>query len=232
MNTFGKLTVVLSAVALAACTGGTTPTDTGMNSDTTPQDAAADATPTDSQPGDAQVCVGHQPPANSPWCAMSGCPFRPVSLPRCDGAGNYDFYGPEFCGASATVLVVAAGWCVPCMMEAPMIESEITQGYAARGVRVLTVYAQNPDGSTPTPDHCMGWQTGTQRPSSSPRGPLTSTMLMDPDGLTQVYTPMNAFPSNVVIDGNGNIYDVIYGVERGLTTLTSDLDAILQAEGR
>ena len=43
--------------------------------------------------------------------------------------------------------------------------------------------------------------------------------------------PGNAFPSNVVIDQNGNIYDVLYGSESGLTTLTSDLDAILATQG-
>lgn len=103
-----------------------------------------------------------------------------------------------------------------------MIEQLITQGYADRGVRVVTVYAQNPDGSTPDDTNCNHWKSSFH---------LTSHMTRDPMGSTQRYVPGNAFPSNVVIDQNGNIYDVLYGAERGLTTITSDLDAILAAQG-
>jgi thiol-disulfide isomerase/thioredoxin len=170
------------------------------------------------------VCSGHQPPANAQYCSMIGCPFRPVTLPGCDTSETpYEFYGSDFCTATATVLIVSAGWCVPCMMEAPMIEQLITEGYASRGVRVITVYAQNPDGSTPTPTHCNMW--------ASAYG-LTSHLTIDPQGLTNVYTPGNAFPSNLVIDQNGNIYDIGYGLDTGLTAMRADLDAILQAQGR
>jgi hypothetical protein len=117
-------------------------------------------------------------------------------------------------------MVISAGWCGPCMMEAPEIESMVTQAYHDRHVRVLTVYAQNPDGSTPDNAHCTNWKNAYH---------LTSRMLRDPMGLTQVYTPMNAFPSNLVIDQNGNIADVITGADLG--TMTADLDAILMAQG-
>ncbi len=210
-----KLSAVLASLALGACSPPVT--NTG---DTATQDAVSqDTTPADTGP----TCVSTQPPANSPWCAMTGCPFRPVSLPLCDGTGDYEFYGPDYCNTTATLLVVSAGWCVPCMQEAPMIEQLITQGYGDRGVRVITVYAQNPDGSTPDNTHCNMWKNAYH---------LSSHMVTDPAGLTQIYTPMNAFPSNVIIDQNGNIYDVLYGTERGLTTMTSDLDAILAAQGR
>jgi hypothetical protein len=162
---------------------------------------------------------------------MMGCSFRGANLPRCDGAADYDFYGPEFCDASATLLVFAAGWSVPCMMDAPFIESEITQAYASRGVRVLTVYMQNPDGGPPSADHCMGWQTGAERPSSMPHGSLSNTMLMDPGGVTQVYTPGNAFPWYLVIDQRGHIVDV-RSSENALANLIADLNALLALEGR
>jgi len=98
-----------------------------------------------------------------------------------------------------------------------MIEHLITQAYADRHVRVITVYAQNPDGSTPDDINCNHWRNAYH---------LTSFMTRDPMGATQRYVPGNAFPSNVVIDQHGNIYDVLYGSESGLTTLTNDLDAI------
>jgi thiol-disulfide isomerase/thioredoxin len=217
-----KLSFVIAAFSLAgACAPATNQNgDSGNDAQST-----ADATPSDdAAPADSSAaCVSTMPPDNSPWCAMTGCPFRPVSLPQCDGSGDYDFYGPDYCQATATVMVISAGWCVPCQMEAPMIQSLITEDYADRGVRVITVYAQNPDGSTPDDTNCTHWKTQFH---------LTSHMLRDPNGLTQVYVPMNAFPSNVIIDQNGNIYDVLYGTERGLSTMVSDVEAVVSAQGR
>ena len=215
MNYSIKLSVVLASLALGACGPAATSQDAGtdvlMSQDTAPADVA---------PADAQACVSTVPPA--PYCAMSACAFAPVSLPLCDGSGNYDFYGADYCGVTATVMVISAGWCVPCMQEAPMIQHLITEAYADRHVRVITVYAQNPDGSTPDDVNCNHWRNAYH---------LTSTMTRDPMGATQRYVPGNAFPSNVVIDQHGNIYDVLYGSESGLTTLTSDLDAILATQG-
>lgn len=211
-----KFSVLIAAFAFA---GACAPTPT--NNDVQSQDAAqtTDTPPADTGP----ACTGTQPPAGSTYCAMPGCPFRPVSLPLCDGSGDYAFYGEDYCQTTATVMVISAGWCVPCQMEAPMIQSLITDAYADRGVRVITVYAQNPNGGTPDDTNCNNWRT---------RFHLTSHMTRDPNGLTQVYTPMNAFPSNLVIDQNGNIFDVLYGSESGLTTMVSDVDAILASQGR
>ena len=211
------LPVILASMAFTACGS-----NTGVHDAGTDVVSSNDTTPADSTSADTQACVSTAPPPNSAYCAMSGCAFAPVSLPHCDGSGNYDFYGPDYCGVRATVMVISAGWCVPCMIEAPMIQSIITEGYADRGVRVITVYAQNPDGSTPDDTNCNNWRTAYH---------LTSHMTRDPMGATQRYVPGNAFPSNVVIDQHGNIYDVIYGSETGLTTLTSDLDAILASQG-
>ena len=212
-----SLVAAITTLGFTACAPPAVTPDAGADV-FSPSDTAS----VDSPPTDTQACVSTIPPAGSAYCAMNGCPFAPVSLPLCDGTGNYDFYGSDYCGARATVVVISAGWCVPCMQEAPMIESIVTQGYAARGVRVITVYAQNPDGSTPDDTNCNHWRTAYH---------LTSHMTRDPSGATQRYVPGNAFPSNMVIDQNGNIYDVLYGSERGLSTLTSDLDAILAAQG-
>jgi thiol-disulfide isomerase/thioredoxin len=215
-----KLSFVIAAFSLmGACAPPANQNDSGSD------DASAqDATPEDSTPADTgPSCVSTVPPDNSPFCAMTGCPFAPVSLPQCDGTGNYDFYGPDYCQSTATVMVISAGWCVPCQMEAPMIQSLITEDFADRGVRVITVYAQNPDGSTPDDTNCTHWKNQFH---------LTSHMLRDPNGDTQRYVPMNAFPSNVIIDQNGNIYDVLYGTERGLSTMVSDVEAVVSAQGR
>lgn len=215
MNFPTKLSLVITSAALGACSAPLPVVDAGTDV----------ATVQDTPPAvDAPVCVTTVPPPGSPWCAMNGCPFRPLTLPSCDGRGGYAFYETDYCAATVTVMVIVAGWCQPCMIEAPMIERLVTQGYADRGVRVITVYAQNPDGSAPTDDmYCLRWRDQFH---------LTSHMTRDPQGLTNVYTPGNAFPSNVIVDQNGNIYDVMYGTERGLSTLTSDIDAVLAAEGR
>jgi hypothetical protein len=116
------------------------------------------------------------------------------------------------------------------MQEAPMIEQQITQGYGPRGVRVINVYAQNPDGSTPTLNHCQGWVTGAERSPSQPA--LTSHVVMDPQGLTQAYLPTmgQGFPTSIVVDNTGTINDVVVGGD--LARVTGDLDAILQTLGR
>jgi hypothetical protein len=210
-------------LALAACGGAATPDDIGTRDGgfATPDVASLDS---------GLGCNAAPQSPNAQYCATVGCSFRPLTLPRCDGTGDYEFYGPEFCHASVTVVVLVGGWSVPDMMEAPMIESMITQAYASRGVRVLTVYVQDPDGSPPTAAHCIGWQNGTERPSSSPNVPLTSTMLMDPDGLLASYTPSYTLTPIFVIDERGIYVDMPF--ELPLAELRYDVDSILAMEGR
>lgn len=165
------------------------------------------------------ACQAHVPSGN--FCSMEGCNFRPLSLPQCDtdtpGSTNYDFYNADFCSNQLTLLVVAAGWCNPCMQEAPMIENLITSSpdYAGK-VRVLSVMFQNADFSTPTCSFAMQWRT---------RFGLTSHMMVDPHGSTAVYYPSMAFPANLLINGDGQIVYRAYGTSAGL----SDLQAAIQA---
>jgi thiol-disulfide isomerase/thioredoxin len=160
------------------------------------------------------------PPLNN-LCSMEGCDFAPVTLPSCSAdGGEVIFYDPtSFCGVQATLLVIAAGWCVPCQMEAPMIEQLITAAPEYQGrVRVITVIGQNPDYSAPTPAFCRTWQS---------RYRLTSTMAIDPMGVTQRYFPNMAFPANLIIDAHGRIRYRTYGTSRGLTELRAALDDVL-----
>ena len=200
------------------------PGDAGTGDGTTevgsPTDAMMDVALTDSS--DAAMCRSSMPPSTANFCATKGCALAPLSVPLCDGSGTYSYYTNDYCDASATVISIVAGWCVPAEMEASMIETMITQGYAGRGVRVITVYAQAPDGSTPTAAQCLTWQTTYS---------LTSHMTFDTMGVTNVFTPGNAFPANVVVDEKGDIYDIVYGTSSSLTTLDSDLNSVLTSEG-
>ena len=83
-----------------------------------PADASAPATDS------GQACAR---PALNNQCSMEGCDFASLQLPYCqpDG-GNFDFYGPTFCGNQVTLVVISAGWCVPCQMEAAQIQAENT----------------------------------------------------------------------------------------------------------
>ena len=197
---------VVAAISMTACGPGARPADAS-------RDTAVTA------PADAAVCIGSQP-TNENYCSMPSCPFQPLSLPSCDMPGtNYSFYGSDLCQTSATLIVISAGWCVPCQREAPIIQRDITAAYAARGVRVISVYAQNVDAGTPTINECTAWRD---------RYRLTSHMVIDPAGLTARWTPMNAFPTNIIVDQNGIIYDVIYGSD--LPRITDDLNAVLAAQ--
>ena len=173
MKYSSSLFVTIATLALAACGTATTQdagTDVVMSQDTAPADVT---------PADAQACVSTVPPANAPYCAMSGCPFAPLSLPLCDASGNYDFYGSDYCGVRATVMVISAGWCVPCMQEAPMIQHLITEAYADRGVRDHGVRAESRR-RTPDDINCNHWRTAYH---------LTSHMTRDPSGATSATCP-------------------------------------------
>jgi thiol-disulfide isomerase/thioredoxin len=208
-----KLPFALAAFALGACGTPMVTNDSGNDQ--------PDSTPSDAAPADASTDTGVcQQPALPNLCSMENCDFAPFTLPSCAAeGGNVQFYDQSFCEAEATLLVIAAGWCVPCQMEAPMIEQLITQAEEYQGkVRVISVIGQNPDYSEPTPAFCRTWQN---------RYHLTSHMAIDPTGLTQRYFPDMAFPANLIIDRHGRIRYRTYGTSRGLTELRAALDDVL-----
>lgn len=208
-----KVSVLLTTLALASC--NTAPAAT-TDADSRSTDAAVDA-PTTGGDGGSSSC---QMPELTNLCSMEGCHFAPITLPSCaQEGGEVVFYDQQFCSVEATLVVIAAGWCVPCQIEAPMIEELITSAPEYQGrVRVITVISQNADYSPPTPAFCRSWQN---------RYGLTSIMAYDPMGLTQRYFPNMAYPANLIVDRRGRIRYRTYGTSRGLNELRAALDEVL-----
>lgn len=206
-----KYSIALTALGLLACSPAPQPpADGGSN------DAAPEASMPEDASNDVQATSCSYPPG--PYGSDEGRLFRPFVLPNCDGSGDFHFDDQSFCDASATVIVIAAGWCRPCQIEAPMIQELITEGYRDRGVRVITVYFQNPDYSPPTMRYCNQWRDSFG---------LTNTMVIDPMGVTQIYVPGLAFPANLIVDRHGRIRYRQYGTSSGLSDLRDALDAVL-----
>jgi|LNFM01.1.fsa_nt_gb thiol-disulfide isomerase/thioredoxin len=205
MNTLRSLITgaALSALVGIGCAPATMqPTDSGVGgSDASAAEAGTCRAPTIAEP-----------------CSMEGCKFAPLNLPYCDGSGEFDFYGQTFCSARVTLVVISAGWCVPCQQEAAEMEREIVQPYAGR-VRVVTVYSQGVTRpSVATASACMAWKN---------RYRLTSHMLLDANEIASRYFPNQAFPANLIIDGDGTIRHRVYGTSRGLQSLKDQIDGLL-----
>lgn len=201
-----RIVSVLSlALALAAC---------GSNPPATPD---AGITLTDS--GDGRACPLPMGTDEAPIGTSRGLTLRPFTLLRCDGT-PYELYGEAegFCDASFTVITLAAGWCVPCQMEAELLQSNIADAYADRGVRVVQVMLQNPDGTAATPEFCQNWVDTYD---------LRFPEVLDPDGTTWVFAPDNALPATVIIDSAGIIRYREYGTTANLSSLTAALDRLL-----
>ena len=158
------------------------------------------------------------PPA-APYGTSQGRKLRPFTLNRCDGT-PYEFYGEAegFCDASFTVLTIAAGWCQPCHQEAALIEANIAQAYADRGVRVVQVMIQDPGPAPPTAAYCQQWVDMYG---------LTFPELVDPTQITNVYFPDNALPATLIVDSTGTIVHHEVGVSNELETITAALDRLL-----
>lgn len=152
-------------------------------------------------------------PYGSRICAR----FEPFTLQRCDGT-DWHFDGDDFFDAPATVIIISAGWCVPCQMEAAILERELIQPYADRHVRFVQLMVQNPDRRAVTGAFCQTWVD---------RYGLTFPELMDPDFISQPFVPMTAFPGNVIVDRQGRIRFREYGTSAGLGNIKTALDNIL-----
>lgn len=179
-------------------------------------DAATTDTATDAAP-DVPLPACVTPDTAS--CVNVGCRFAPAILRSCDpGEAELPVYGADFCERRATLIVIVAGWCPPNMAEAPEIERYITQGYAARGVRVITVVVQKPDRSVADAAFCNAWRSNYS---------LTSTMATDPRMATGRYFPDMTLPSNMIVDRQGTIRWRTNGTSAGLAAMRAALDEVL-----
>ena len=195
--TYGALTI---AAVLVGC-GGNPPAMMGN-----------DAGPTGS--GDSGPALCGDPGA--PYGTSEGSHFLPFTLNRCDGT-PFEFYADGYCDSSLTVVSIAAGWCGPCRMEAPLLR-QIEADYRDQGVRVLSIIIQNNSFGEPSPSFCNGWvsEYSFEHPT-----------LLDPTQETQIYLPMGALPATLVVDAAGTIRHREYGVSANLASLRGTLDTLL-----
>ncbi|MDQ3031400.1 MAG: TlpA family protein disulfide reductase [Myxococcota bacterium] len=201
-----RIVSILSlAMALAAC--GSSPPAT-PDSGIALQDS-----------GDGRACPLPEGTEANPIGTSLNRTLRAFTLNRCDGT-PYEFYGEAegFCEASFTVITLAAGWCVPCQMEAALLQSNVADAYADRDVRVVQVMLQNPDGTAATPAFCQDWVDTYD---------LRFPEVLDPDGTTWIFAPDNALPATVIVDSAGVIRYREYGTTANLSSLTAALDRLL-----
>jgi hypothetical protein len=141
------------------------------------------------------MCVGTAPTVG--FCSNPGaCAFQAPDTTSCETRSAYNFYGAEHCAARATLIVVGAGWCGACQTEAPQVESQITQPYRSRGVRVISLLTENSDRSPATVDFGLRWQS---------RFGLSSRMVVDPTRSITRRVRLNAYPFVVLIDRRGRL---------------------------
>lgn len=188
-----------------------------------------DSPAADPDAGNTEADAGQQADAG-PVCGDPGTGygtslgrnFRPFTLPACDDT-PFDFYGEEegFCDARFTLVTAAAGWCVPCQIEAAETEEYINAVYGPQGVRVVVVYIQDEGYNTPDASDCANWK--------STYG-LSNPVLYDAAQVTNAYFPAGALPSNLIVDSKGVIVHREYGVSQTLETIRAKLDQLLAAD--
>jgi hypothetical protein len=201
MRTSLILTTTFAALAIVGCDNpASSDSDSGILGDASNPSAACDY-------------------PRSGYGTSEGSNFMPFTLNRCDGT-PFEFYGEEegFCDAKFTLVTAAAGWCVPCQMEAAMTEELINEVYGPRGVRVVVVYIQDANYDTPDGEDCQGWKDTYG---------LSNPVLYDPEQVTNAYFPAGSIPANLIVDSNGVIVHREYGVSEELQTIRATLDQLL-----
>jgi thiol-disulfide isomerase/thioredoxin len=200
---------ILITIAVLAC--GCEPRTEDQDAGIQLPDAGSqeDAGPTCGDPGDG-------------YGTSLGTNFLPFTLDRCDGT-PFEFYGEEegFCDTRFTLVTAAAGWCVPCQMEAALTEELINEAYGPLGVRVVVVYIQDASYATPDGEDCQGWQDTYG---------LSNPVVYDPAQETNLYFPAGSIPANLIVDSHGVIVHREYGVSPQLETIRAKLDQLLAGE--
>ncbi|MEM9071211.1 MAG: redoxin family protein [Myxococcota bacterium] len=154
-----------------------------------------------------------------PYGTRAGRILEPFTLDQCDGT-SYSFVNEDFCDPShrLTVISIAAGWCMPCIIESQQLTEEITERYRADGVRVIQILTQDQNFREPTQDFCSTWVE---------RFNLTNVELIDPAQITNIYFPDNALPSTIIVDSTGTIRFRENGAADGLLSLRSKIEEFL-----
>jgi thiol-disulfide isomerase/thioredoxin len=215
-----RTTILLSALMmLAACGDDATGTpDAGPGG----SDAGgmADSGPGTDAGGGGLSCADRVP--ERPFGTAAGYRMEPFMLQDCNG-DEYEFYNEDYCESSITVVSIAAGWCMPCIMESMQLEAEINDRYAAQNVRVVQIIVQKEDGSQPDLAYCTNWVN---------RFGLSNVELIDPLQVTNIYFPDGVLPSTIIVDDTGTIRFRENGATDGLTSLRARIEEVLMQMGR
>lgn len=198
----------LVAFALAGC--GSDPA--------TPADSGTQNPPADSgvQPPPADVpSAAAYPPG--PYGSEINQRLRPFTLNTCDNT-PWSFAGENWENSSMTVIIISAGWCVPCQREAAQIQGQLVEPYRDRGVRVVGVLVQDAQRNAITPSFCNTWVT---------RYNMQIPMLQDPRFVLQPFVPNAAFPGNLIVDRQGRIRWRQYGTDMSLSAIRAAIDEVL-----
>ncbi len=209
---------VMAPLALAACSGDSTP-EPGPDAG---QQIAVDSGATEQDSGVSAIDAGQEPTCGDPgepYGTSQGSRFFPFTLNDCDG-NPYEFYGESegYCETSFTVVTMAAGWCGPCRLEAELLQEQVVEAYADRGVRVIVAIIQDNNYGLPDAAFCQGWVDQYE---------LTNPVLLDPLQETQIYFPGGALPASLIVNSEGVIMHREYGVSENLATLRARLDELL-----
>ncbi|MGF1465278.1 MAG: peroxiredoxin family protein [Sandaracinaceae bacterium] len=200
MRTMGPALLALGLLGLSAC-GESDP----MNM---PED--------DAGPVIEPACSPPEPP----YGVQLGNNVRPFTLNDCNNV-EWEMYGEQegFCDASFTLIIMAAGWCVPCQREAEEIGRGVLDSYKDQGVRVITAMIQSEDRRAPTEADCDGWVNEYNL--------LGETVLYDPQQEIVNNFAETSLPGNAIVDSRGRLVHEEHGFSTALGTIRGTLDDLL-----
>lgn len=212
----------MMVVACTSTTAAPPPAGDGsLNPPTSTPTPEPDPTPTPAAP------TGAGNPTNVAWGADK-CPALPAGVASgvkigqqlkkivvkdCDGN---DYSLDNVCGAPATWIFVAHGWCPHCQAATASSEA-ILAGYASKNVAAVNILIENAGSKPPTAADCKAWQ--------KTYGLTNVIALYDAKGVTQAlyddpYTALNVF-----IDEDRVIRSKFNGESKA--TIASSIDAAL-----
>ena len=111
-------------------------------------------------PADAQMTpdtVGDDAADTAPWAPPAeGQAYPAVTISDCEGnAVDLDAWLGDH---DVSFVTFGAGWCVACQEEAPIINSELVDGFAGRSVGVVQILVENQPGDPPPQSLCTEWK--------------------------------------------------------------------------
>ena len=222
-RTFLAGAVTLLGVACSSTTIVPPPAGDGAQSPVAPAPTPAPGPDETSEPAP----TGTATPTNPAWGANK-CPALPAGITSgvavgqqlkklvvkdCDGN---DYPLENVCGAPATWIFVAHGWCPHCQAATASSE-EVLASYAGKNVAAVNVLVQNAQNKAPTAADCKAWKKAY--------GLANVIALYDPKGVTEALYDEGYTALNVFIDEDRVIRSKFHGESE--TTINAGIDAAL-----